>query len=496
MTTMLRILGAAILALGISGLVAAHSTLASGTQIAGCSFAALQTDLQAGGDWFYAVGQCPSPIMFDSTITISANASLTAQGNDVTLDGGHSSTVNGVRLISTNPGTTLGLSGLTLSHGNSSNYGGAIYNQGTLTVTNSTFSGNSATTSGGAIDNEVGTVTITGSTFSDNSATATGSALGGAINNNIGTMTITDSTFSSNSSGVYGGAISNLGMLTLGNSTFSLNSASGAGGAIYNQDMLTITNSTFFGNSATGDGGAISAFGGTVGIVTSTLSGNSSGSGDGAIFILSGTVKIGGSIIASTTGGNCFNFGGTMTDQGYNLEWSGAGNSDTCGFTGTGDITGSDPLLGSLAPNGGPTETMALGVDSPAIDQILTTYDIPTTSTPLCPAIDQRHYGRPDAAGTNCDMGAYESDAVPTLARVTAFTLYHERARLLFRWRMADTAGVVGFNVYAGAHQLNHHLIPAHLSPTYSYPVRSGRGGGYRLGVVLSSGAEEWVPLG
>jgi hypothetical protein len=80
MTTMLRILGAAILALGISGLVAAHSTLASGTKIGGCSFGALQTDLKAGGDWFYAVGQCPSPIIFDSTITISANASLTAQG--------------------------------------------------------------------------------------------------------------------------------------------------------------------------------------------------------------------------------------------------------------------------------------------------------------------------------------------------------------------------------------------------------------------------------
>lgn len=47
------------------------------------TFAALQTDLQAGGDWYYAPGQCSSSITFTRTIAISQNVSLTSQGNGI-----------------------------------------------------------------------------------------------------------------------------------------------------------------------------------------------------------------------------------------------------------------------------------------------------------------------------------------------------------------------------------------------------------------------------
>jgi hypothetical protein len=138
----LRLLIAVLIALGTIGTSAAYLTYAFGTQVANCSFATLQNDLQAGGDWYYTAGQCPSPISFASPINVNSNASLTALGKDVTLDGGHTSPDTGMELYFVSPGTTLGLTGPTLSHGYSYNFsGGAIVNQDrlqTITVTDNT----------------------------------------------------------------------------------------------------------------------------------------------------------------------------------------------------------------------------------------------------------------------------------------------------------------------------------------------------------------------
>ncbi|HEY6408126.1 MAG TPA: right-handed parallel beta-helix repeat-containing protein, partial [Ktedonobacteraceae bacterium] len=147
-------------------------------------------------------------------------------------------------------------------------FGGGIENRGTLTVINSTFSNNSSfgdlEGEGGGIFNE-GKLTVTHSTFSNNSAISSKKdGLGGGINNtSTGTITVTDSIFSENKAigkqGGAGGGIDNSGKLTVIHSTFSNNSASssdvtGFGGGIYNYrtGTLMVTDNTFSGNSASG----------------------------------------------------------------------------------------------------------------------------------------------------------------------------------------------------------------------------------------------------
>ena len=140
--------------------------------------------------------------------------------------------------------------------------GGGIYNSsgGTLTVTNSTLSGNYSATGdyvggGGIYNSPGGTLTVTNSTLSGNSA-----RWGGGICNG-GTLTVTDSTLLGNSASD-GGGICNIG------------------GSYYVTATLTVTNSTLSGNSAD-DGGGISNHDGTLIVTNSTLSGNSADRGGG-----------------------------------------------------------------------------------------------------------------------------------------------------------------------------------------------------------------------
>lgn len=124
------------------------------------------------------------------------------------------------------------------------NSGGGIYNSdGTLSVRNSTFSGNS----GSAIQNSHGTVTVSSSSLSGNS----GSIFGGGIYNGSGTLTVSNSTISGNSA-IYGGGIENYGRMTVSNSTITGNSSLSSGGGVDNSSlgMLTVSNCTISGNTA------------------------------------------------------------------------------------------------------------------------------------------------------------------------------------------------------------------------------------------------------
>ncbi|MGA7521133.1 MAG: right-handed parallel beta-helix repeat-containing protein [Acidobacteriaceae bacterium] len=152
-------------------------------------------------------------------------------------------------VFTVNSGTTASLYGLTVANGYSSGSGG-IYNSGTLTVTNSAISGNSAP-----------------------------SGWGGGMDNNSGTLTLTDSTVSGNTA-AWGGGIVNQSTLTLSNSTVTGNSApADSGGGIYNGNgTLTVTSSTVTGNSAPSQtGGGIYVDGGTLTLGNSIVSGNTAG---------------------------------------------------------------------------------------------------------------------------------------------------------------------------------------------------------------------------
>jgi hypothetical protein len=118
------------------------------------------------------------------------------------------------------------------------------------------------------------------------------------------------------------------------------------------------------------------------------------------IFELAGTVTVSGTIVADSTGSNC---AGTITEGASpNLD-----SGTSCGFAATGDLTTTEPQLGPLETNGGPTSTQALLAGSPAIDQ-------GGTSATGCPASDQRGLPRPDELGdgSTCDIGAYESQGL------------------------------------------------------------------------------------
>ena len=121
--------------------------------------------------------------------------------------------------------------------------GGAVCNVGIL-INYSTFSGNNATSGGGAICN-FDNLTINYNNFSDNSVT-TGN--GGAILNLGGTVTDTNDTFNYNNAS-YGGAVYNNGTLTETNSTFYNNTAYVLGGAIYNNGNSVVEFNRIVGDS-------------------------------------------------------------------------------------------------------------------------------------------------------------------------------------------------------------------------------------------------------
>jgi hypothetical protein len=168
------------------------------------------------------------------TVTLlSLLPTIAAAGGALVIDGaGQAVTISGnnaVGVFQVSDGS-LALNNLTIANGSSGN-GSAVFNNGTLTVSNSTFIGNNSTGGGvgGAIYNNAAatTVTITNSTFSGNSSTGVTGGGGGAIYNSVGTVSVINSTFSGNSttSATGGGGIgANAGTTnTVRNSIFTAN---------------------------------------------------------------------------------------------------------------------------------------------------------------------------------------------------------------------------------------------------------------------------------
>jgi hypothetical protein len=268
---------------------------------------------------------------------------------------------------------------------------------------------------------DAGSASISGLTITGGSPPANSTGLGngevgdgGGIQNN-GTLTLSDSTVTGNTVGSTsvsneGGGIANPGAtaMTLIDDTVVGNSSSQYGGGVdIDAGTASITNTTITGNSGPQDGGGVDIdTHGAVAFVNDTITGNSAASGNGGgVWVEGSNVSFLNTIIAGNTAQasdvtDCND--ASATDNGHNLQ-----GTPTCfASTSNGDITG-DPMLGPLQNNGGQTDTEALLDGSPAIN---------AGDNSGCPATDQRGVTRPQ--GPACDIGAYEATPpfVQTLA--------------------------------------------------------------------------------
>ena len=328
----------------------------------------------------------------DATITNS-----TIVGNQTVQRGGGIYHYNG----------TLTLTGSAVV-GNGASRGGGIYNRDVANLSYTDVSTNTASSDGGGIFSYGGGVsTINTSTIMYNEGRH-----GGGIFNGIGsTLSVTRSTISYNIGGgiLNNGDASAGGIMTLEDSTVSDNRENkGGGGGISTNGSSTVTNVTISGNSARDFGGGINNAGnGTLVLDSVTIYANAGDAGVNGVYN-DGQVNLVNTIIAGT-GLQC---GGPspLNTWGNNLA-----SDYSCSLsTAKDDLLGTDPELGPLSDNGGPTFTHALLDNSPAID----TGNCTVTKT------DQRGFSRPVDVPEivnvvdGCDIGAFEVEVPEALAVV------------------------------------------------------------------------------
>jgi hypothetical protein len=289
-------------------------------------------------------------------------------GTDATIDGQQS----GTPIFTVTTGG-VNFSGLTIENGSTGSVGGAIDDQssGTVTVTDSTFTGNYAGYGGGAISaTGGGTFEVSGSEFDNNT-----------VNNN----------------GNGGGAIDN---------------GDPAIGASNPAETLVIEDSTFTANQAYTGGAILSTYGGNeVTILGSTFSADIGNASYGPeIWNAAGTATYAGDLF----NGVCK---GTVSDLGYNASSDGScygspvPSTDATASTAVGNLTAG--IDGLLAPTTG----------NPAIDRIPsgTAVTTPAGKVTLCSATVPSALFVPGTSGT-CNAGASQQPKPPPAA-VTALTI-------------------------------------------------------------------------
>jgi hypothetical protein len=345
-----------------------------------------------------------------STVTLTTGELVIAK--ELTIDGGTSGVTirrsaaagtPGFRILHILGGNSVTLIGLTIANGRDESPqsieggGGGIRNSGTgLTLVRCVITGNTTPHGGGGILNfggvTVANTTLTDSTVSGNSAGTSGGGIfsfGGdaAAAVELVNSTVSDNAAGASGGGIWNGALGGTASLTATNSTVSGNTAPYAGG-IYNtadtDDLLTV----WLNHVTLADNTATSSLGNAhqIGTITFTH--------DAPIWI-----SIEHSIATHSDPGVTDYFSGT----GANVVWESGGynvsRKELPAPAAAGDLADTDPLLGPLADNGGPTRTRVPGTGSPAIDRI---------PADECGAVlaDQRGIDRPYNGG--CDSGAVE----------------------------------------------------------------------------------------
>lgn len=233
--------------------------------------------------------------------------------------------------------------------------GSGIYNRsGRVTLTATTLQDNDVRFFGGALSNRAaGVMTLTRSVVHNN----------GESIYNEGSLTITDSSITANRGYRVAGGIWNTGVLQVSGSLFAYNSGHGGlmGVALSNRGTAVVRNTTFSDNGGSGydiAAGVISNYG-SLSLIHCTISDN--GITTAALVSASGSLMLTNTLVAANSPANCT---GPLQSGGYNLDSDGS-----CLLQGVGDMQ-ADPLLGPLQANGGPTLTRLLLPGSPAIDHI------------------------------------------------------------------------------------------------------------------------------
>jgi predicted outer membrane repeat protein len=351
---------------------------------------------------------------------------------------------------------------------NYSNYGGAIMNSSrqrtsSVVLNSSIFSRNSSRSFGGTIYNEVSgssfmgittngmtSISISDSTISNSTSMDGGSIYnfsGGSPLTSYANITLLNSKILNSQATNKGGIIYNMfysntsGVLVIDNSTLA-NSSSGSGGAIFNQAingiqgfLTNITNSSFLFNSASLQGGAITNLDNSiVNISKSTFAYNNSANGGviyndmtypnlipilnldsgtfaynsadhgGAVFNAAGNITILNSIVANNTSSDGPDIKGNISTANFSL----IGDPSQANILQSSQTIFGNPKLGNLGSYGGPTQTIPILLDSPAVNH---------ASSNIVGTTDQR--GKIYATS---DMGAFASQKFDTVCTLSGDT--------------------------------------------------------------------------
>jgi hypothetical protein len=405
-------------------------------------------DAQNGDTITFDISGNPNTISLTSgELVIDKNITVSGLGANV-LTVSRDQNAAAFRIFHITPAHVATISGLTISNGvvppeglPTSSGGGIFNDHSALSVAQCVLSNNSAGY-GGAIcnsgsDSGSTTLTINNCTIADNMG-----GFGGAIDNDgessgNAILIINDSTLSDNSCPTgWGGGIVNRGSfsgsatLTINKSTLSGNSANYDGGAIYNDESggtttLNVANSTVSGNTAFygcciynyAKGGN-----GSVTLMNSTLA-DSLGLSGSVLVNYVGTLNLGNTIVYTYSRNgipNIINDKGVFVSSGYNLV-NDSGVLNINGGKGSLDATGdqinTNPMLGPLADNGGPTLTHKPVPGSPVIDK---GKNLATDDNGVPALFDQRGRARPvrydtgiplPSGGDGSDIGALELGA-------------------------------------------------------------------------------------
>jgi hypothetical protein len=163
---------------------------------------------------------------------------------------------------------------------------------------------------------------------------------------------------------------------------------------------------------------------GTASLVNATVADNK----NGGIEDSGGTLSLVNSIVARNGSADCTRPAHSSDDS-----------LDSDGSCGVGALSRTDPKLGGLTGNGGPTETQALGEGSTAIG---------AGDDSRCPAEDQRHFARPPG---RCDIGAYQTGAVQSALPSAPSTTRPGSAPS--SGALTALVGVTGHGTLRGAHR-------------------------------------------